>query len=48
MRIQLAKDTRQLLVGKNVQWPGVSVFEHFPEGIVISEYARIRILKLRV
>ena len=48
MRIQLAKETRQLPVGKKVQWPGVLVFEKFPEGITISEYARIRILTLRV
>ena len=48
MRIQLAKERRRLLVGKKVQWPGVLVFEHFPEGIMISEYARIRILTLRV
>ena len=48
MRIQLAKETRQSPVGKKVQWPGVLVFENFPEGIVISEYARIRILTLRV
>ena len=48
MRIQLAKETRQSLVGENIQWPGVLVFENFPEGIVISEYARIRILTLRV
>ena len=26
---------------KKVQWPGVLVFENFPEGIVISDYARI-------
>ena len=37
MRIQLAKETRQLPVGKKVQWPGVLVFENFPEGIMISE-----------
>ena len=50
MRIQLAKETRQSSVGKKVhdQWPGVLVFENFPEGIVISGYARIRILTLRV
>ena len=48
MRIQLAKKTRQPPVGKKVQWPGVVVFENFPEGITISEYARIRILTLRV
>ena len=50
MRIQIAKETRQPPVGKKVQWPGVLVFESFPEGIaiVISEYARIRILTLRV
>ena len=48
MRIQLAKDTRQLPVEKKVQWPGVLVFGNFPEGIMISEYARIRILTLRV
>ena len=46
MRIQLAKKARQLPVGKKVQWPEVLVFENFPEGIVISEYARIRILTL--
>ena len=48
MRIQLAKQTRQSPGGKKVQWPGVLVFENFPEGIMISEYARIRILTLRV
>ena len=48
MRIQLAKETRQPPVGKNVQWPGVLMFVTFPEGIVISEYARIRILTLRM
>ena len=48
MQIQLAKETRQSLVGKKVQWPGVLVFETFPEGIMISEYARIRILTIRV
>ena len=48
MRIQLANETRQLPVGKNVQWPGVLVLEPFSEGIMISKYARIRILTLRV
>ena len=48
MRIQLAKNTRQLPVGKKVQWPGMLVFENFAEGIMISEYTRIRILTLRV
>ena len=48
MRMQLAKDTRQSPVAKHVQWPGVLVFEIFPEGIMISEYARIRILTIRV
>ena len=48
MRIQLAKRARQMPVEKNVQWPGVLVFENLPEGIMISEYARIRILTLRV
>ena len=48
MLIQLAKETRQLLVGKKVQWPGVLVFETIPEGIMISENARIQILTLRV
>ena len=48
MRIQLVKETRQPPVGKKVQWPGVLVFENFSEGIMISEYARIRILTLRV
>ena len=47
MRIQVAKETRQSPVEKKVQWPGVLVFENFPEGIMISEYARIRILTLR-
>ena len=41
MRIQLAKETRQLPVGKKVQWPRVLVFEKFPEGIMISKDARI-------
>ena len=48
MQIQLTKETRQSLVEKKVQWPGVLVFENFPEGIMISEYARIRILTLQV
>ena len=50
MRIQLGKETRQSPVGKNVPWPGVLVFENIPEGIMIkfSEYARIRILTIRV
>ena len=48
MRIQLAKKARQLPIGKKVQWPGVLVFENFPEGLMISEYDRIRILTLRV
>ena len=48
MWTQLAKETRQSPVGKKVQWPGVLVFENVPEGIVISDYARIRILTLRV
>ena len=49
MRIQLAKETRQLSVEKKkVQWPGVLAFGKFPEGIMISENARIRILTLRV
>ena len=48
MRIQLAKETRQLPVGKKVQLPGVLVFENFVERIMISEHARIRILTLRV
>ena len=48
MRIQLAKKTRQSPVGGKVQWPRVLVFETFPERIVISEYARIQILTLRV
>ena len=46
MRVQLAKTTRYWQVGKNVQWPGVLVFENFPEGIMISEYTQIRILTL--
>ena len=52
MRSQLANETRQSPLGGEVQWPGVLVFENFPdrdrEGIVISEYARIRILTSRV
>ena len=48
MQIQLAKETRQLLVGGKVQWPGVLVFETLPGGIIISEYAQIRILTLQV
>ena len=40
---KLATETRQSPVGKNVQWPGVLVFENFPEEIMISEYARIGI-----
>ena len=48
MRIQLAKETRQSPVENQVQWHVVLVFESFPEGIMISEYARIRILTLRV
>ena len=36
-KIQLAEETRQLPVGNNdrIQWPGVLVFENFPEGIMI-------------
>ena len=45
MRIQLAKETRQSPVEKKVQGPGVLVFETFLEGIMISEYARIRIVR---
>ena len=50
MRIPRAKKTEQLPVGQNVQWPRVLVlvFETLPEEIMISEYARIRILTLRV
>ena len=48
MYIQLGKKARQLPVEKKVQWPGVLVFEIFPEGIMISEYAQIRILTLQV
>ena len=48
MLTQPPKDTRQLPVEKKVLWPAVLVFENFPEGIMISEYARIRILALRV
>ena len=48
MQIQLAKETRQSPVGKKVQWPGLFVFEKSPEGIMISEYARLRILTIRV
>ena len=50
MRIQLSKKARQTPVGEKVQWPGVLVFDNFPEGIMImiSEYAQIRILTLRV
>ena len=48
MRIQLANERRRLPVGKKVQWPGVLVFGKFPEGIMISENARIRVLTLRV
>ena len=50
MRMQLAKEVRQLTAGGKVQWPGVLplvlVFENFPGGIMISEYAWIRILTL--
>ena len=48
MRIQLANKTRQLPVGEKVQWPGELVLGKFPEGIMISEDAWIRILTLRV
>ena len=48
MHIQLAKETRQLPVENKVQWPVVLVFDNFPEGIMISEYAQLRILTLRV
>ena len=52
MWIQLAKETArspsESPIGKKVLWPGVLVFEKFPEGIMISEDARIRILTLRV
>ena len=40
MRVQLAKTTRHTPVGKKVQWPGVLVFENFPEGIMISAYSQ--------
>ena len=33
---------------ENVWWPGVLVFDKFPEVIMFSEYARIQILKLLV
>ena len=33
---------------KKTQWPGVLVVESFPKEVMISEYARIRILTLRV
>ena len=48
MWIQLVKETRNLPVEKKVQWPGVLVFAKLAEGIMISEYARIRILTLQV
>ena len=48
MRMQLAKETRQLPVGTKAQWPGVLVFENFPEGVMVFEYAWIRVLTLRV
>ena len=35
MQIELAKEIRQLPVGKNVQWPGVLVCKSFPDGIMI-------------
>ena len=44
MRIYLANKARQLPVEKQVQWHGVLVCENFPEGIMIYEYARIRIV----
>ena len=47
MRIQLAKKTRQLPVEKTVQWPVVLVFGTLPQGIMTSEYARIRIIRVR-
>ena len=49
MQTQLAKETSQLPVGKksSVAW-GVGNRNKFPQGIVISEYARVRILTLRV
>ena len=46
MRCQLAKGTSQLPFGTKVQWPGVLVFEIFPEGVMISKYAQIRNLTL--
>ena len=46
MRIQLAKETRGLPVENKVQWPGVLVLGTFPEGIMISEDARVRVLTL--
>ena len=48
MRIQLANEASQLPVETKVQWPGVALFANFSEGIMISEYARIRILTLHV
>ena len=41
MQIQLAKETRNVPVGKKVQWHGMLVCESLPEGIMISKYARI-------
>ena len=48
MRIQIAQYTRQPPVGNIVQWPGVTGLANVPEGIMISDYARIRNLTLRV
>ena len=50
MWIQLAKETKQFPVGEKVQWPGVLVFESFPDGIMVlnSEYAQIQSLTLWV
>ena len=46
----IATKSRQLQVGKQVQWHGVLVFQGFSSGIMISEYARNnnRILALRM
>ena len=47
MPIQLSKTPRRL-PGEKVLWPGVLVLANFPEEIMITEYARIRILTLQV
>ena len=47
MRIQLAKKARQLPVGKNVQWPGVLVFENFKRYAQVPPSPQTNLAKMR-